>query len=234
MLTEEQVESFYRDGYIIARGLVDTDAVNRIIAAGRDKYGSQAGGAGWTAAIFEHQNPEKDAHVHELLRYPAIVNAVHQIFEQEPRVYYGMLAVVPANGGKGLPWHQDNQYDQVQGRALNCFIALSQITPEKANLWVAPKTHLLGTQPSKASDDYGAGHKQAAVEPANGMPLPTLEPGDVVIFDRNTYHRSLRNETDSDRYAYAAQYQADDARDVNGKKDPLKMRVSDLIARLAA
>lgn len=145
-----------------------------------------------------------------------------------------MLAVVPANGGKGLPWHQDNQYDQVQGRALNCFVALSEITPEKANLWVAPKTHLLGTQPSKASDDYGAGHKQAAAEPENGIPLPTLHPGDVVIFDRNTYHRSLKNETDTDRYAYAAQYQAADARDVNGKKDPLKMLVTDLEARLAA
>ena len=45
------------------------------------------------------------------------------------------------------------------------------------------------------------------------MPLPTMKTGDVAIFDRNTYHRSLKNDTDEPRFAYAAQFQSDNARD---------------------
>jgi hypothetical protein len=48
-----------------------------------------------------------------MLVEPNIIAAVEQLFEAPARVYYGMTAVVPANGGNGLPWHQDNQYSQI-------------------------------------------------------------------------------------------------------------------------
>lgn len=56
------------------------------------------------------------------------------------------------------------------------------------------------------------GHREAATAPTNGFPLAGMSKGDVCIFDYNTYHRSLQNETGEDRYAYAAQYMADYAR----------------------
>jgi len=56
-----------------------------------------------------------------------------------------------------------------------------------------------------------------------------MRPGDTCIFDRNTYHRSVRNDTDLDRYAYAAQYLAENTRLAEtGKKDPKRMQASDL------
>jgi ectoine hydroxylase-related dioxygenase (phytanoyl-CoA dioxygenase family) len=64
---------------------------------------------------------------------------VEQIFEAPARVYYGMLAIVPAHGGKGLEWHQDNMYDVVRDVLLNTFVALCDITTDKAILWVAPR-----------------------------------------------------------------------------------------------
>lgn len=119
--------------------------------------------------------------------------------------------------GAGLPWHQDNQYTQVLGGAINVFAALCDITPDKAILWVAPRSHRLGTQPSKATK----------------QPLPTMKAGDVCIFDRNTYRRSLKNETDQPRPAYAAQYQSDNARDAEtGMREsehiPNRLRAIDL------
>jgi hypothetical protein len=33
-------------------------------------------------------------------------------------------------------------YSHILGGALNCFVALDKITPDKATLWVAPKSHL--------------------------------------------------------------------------------------------
>ena len=231
MLTEEQIEEFYREGYTLARGLISVEAVNCVIAAVNERFSTHDGNE-WQAHIFDHANPDKDPDIHELLYYPALVNTVRQIFEAEPCVWYGMLAVVPANGGNGLPWHQDNQYTQIIGSALNCFIALSEITPEKANLWVAPRSHWFGTQPAKINETTAKGHREAVVEPENGICLPTLHPGDVCIFDRQTYHRSLQNTTDTHRYAYAAQYLSESARMAKtGKKDPLRMRAVELAAR---
>lgn len=87
--------------------------------------------------------------------------------------------MVSPNGGRGLPWHQDNQYQHVLDHALNTFIAVSDITTLQCTLWVAPRSHLRG---------------------------PDLKAGDACIFDRNTIHRSLTNQTAHVRVAYAAQY----------------------------
>ncbi len=225
-LTEEQIQHHYREGYVVATGLVPTESIDKVLA---EVPQSPAGGAAWTARTFDHANSHVDAGLHRLLVEPNVVGAARDIFESEPRVYYGMLAIVPAHGGNGLPWHQDNQYTHILGGALNVFIALCDITPDKAILWVAPQSHRLGVQPSKQNDSTAAGHREAVVEPENGMPLPTMRKGDVAIFDRCTYHRSLKNETGDDRYAYAAQYQADAARQAStGHKDPSRMRAIDL------
>ncbi len=204
-LTEEQLAFYYREGYIVVPGLVPVESV----IAAREAFVAPIQGDKWTPGIFDYDKPdEANIQQHRMLVEPNIINAVEQIFEAPARVFYGMTAVVPANGGSGLPWHQDNQYSQVLPAALNTFVALCNITPDKAILHVAPGTHKLGTQPSKEAGDGYGGHRTAVVEPENGMPLPGLKAGDVCIFDRNTYHRSLKNETNEHRYAYAAQYMA--------------------------
>lgn len=231
-LSDEQVKHYYREGYVVAPGLIPDAAIDDVLASADVSEADLRAGI-WHPVIFDHADPTKHGRVHRLLVEPSVQGAVEQIFEVPARVYYGMLAVVPAKGGNGLPWHQDNQYDQINGTALNVFIALCDITPDKAILWVAPKTHLLGTQPSKESEGVVQGHRQAVVEPENGMPLPTMKKGDVCIFDRNTMHRSLKNETDEDRYAYAAQFMAENARMAKtGEKDPSKMPITVLREQL--
>jgi len=226
MLTEEQIQHFYREGYLMVPGLVPQETVHAVLAAVPTDL---AMSDGWKPITFDHDNPTKDAALHQLLVEPNITTAVADIFAQPPRIYYGMLAVVPAHGGHGLPWHQDNQYTQILGGALNVFIALCDITPDKAILWVAPRSHLAGVQPWRDSDLYGAAHREAAIDPENGIPLPTMKAGDVGIFDRNTYHRSLSNMTSEHRYAYAAQYQAENARQAStGAKDPKRILVAEL------
>lgn len=221
-LSESQIEEFFREGYIVVENLIDPKKIDRIMEEAV-KVPVDARGI-WTPKSFEHDNPKKDAKLHQLLVDETLTAAVGQIFEAPVRVDYGMLAIVSANGGKGLPWHQDGMYGAIQGRALNSFIALCDITPDKAILWVASRTHLNGVQPS---DNVAHGHHEGR-EPANGRPLPTLKKGSVCMFDRNTMHHSKTNETGEHRYAYAAQYREEKARNPDGKKDPRKMLASEL------
>jgi ectoine hydroxylase-related dioxygenase (phytanoyl-CoA dioxygenase family) len=225
-LTDAQIDEFYREGYLLLPGLVPTAAAEAVLAAAPQGLGASGR---WEARIFDHDEPTKDAPIHDLLVERTVVEAVEALFGGPARVWYGMLAVVKAGGGHGLPWHQDNQYTHLLGPALNVFIALTPVSPERAGLWIAPRSHRFGRQPSVRNETTAPGYREAAVEPENGFPLPPMQPGDVCIFDRNTYHRSVQNLTDQDRYAYAAQYLAENTRLAEtGEKDPRRMLVSEL------
>jgi ectoine hydroxylase-related dioxygenase (phytanoyl-CoA dioxygenase family) len=225
-LTEEQIEEYYREGFLLVPGLVPKESVRAVL----DAMPAEIEHSGrWRAMVFDHLDPKKDSPIHRLLVEPAVVDAVQQIFAAPPRVFYGMLAIVPAHGGHGLPWHQDNQYTHLLGPALNVFIALGPISQENAGLWVAPQSHRQGRLPARVNDTTAPGHREALVEPENGIPLLPMEPGDVCIFDRQTLHGSLQNHTDRHRFAYAAQYLSENTREaLTGKKDPKRMLVTDL------
>src|SRR5437773_1566786 len=117
-LMEEQIEHYYREGYVLVPGLVPQASIQAVLNA----TPREVRGDGWQARVFAHTDPDKDAEIHRLLVEPSVVAAVESIFAASSRVFYGMLAVVPARGGTGLPWHQDNQYTHLLGGALNVFI----------------------------------------------------------------------------------------------------------------
>jgi len=143
-LGDEQLKQYFLDGYLVVSCLVAESSIDYVLAHADVSEEELAHGS-WHPVIFDFANPTENAHVHRLLVEPSIVAAVEQIFEVPARIYFGVLAVVPGRGGTGLPWHQDNQYDQIISAALNVFIALCDITADKANLWVAPKSRLAAT-----------------------------------------------------------------------------------------
>src|SRR3712207_1361055 len=100
-LSDEQIECYYRDGYLVVPGLVPEDEIDRALAA---FPGLPGNGKSWTPSILDHDNPDANPELHRLLVEPHVIGAVEQIFEAPARVHFGMLAVVPANGGKGLEW----------------------------------------------------------------------------------------------------------------------------------
>jgi hypothetical protein len=105
---------YARPGYIVCRNLVNSNTVDSVRLLGEQTFNEAVNGATspvmrWTPAVFNHEDPMVDAELHALLRDPSLVSAASQLLGGAPaRVYYGMLAVVPPNGGTGLPWHSDN------------------------------------------------------------------------------------------------------------------------------
>jgi hypothetical protein len=130
VLDEASIEEYYRQGYLVARELVPVSSIDAVVKEA-SKIPTVAGG-GWTPKIFSHDRSGEDAELHRLLVEPFVVKAVEQILESPARVYYGMVAIVPAMGGKGLAWHQDNMYDVVLGRATSQKIGASSLLSRMA------------------------------------------------------------------------------------------------------
>jgi len=78
--------------------------------------------------------------------------------------------------------HSDNMYTHLLGGALNIFIALEPIPPEKGVLWVSPRSHLKGIWPNKENETTAVGHREAVCPPsgADALRLGALQPGDAV------------------------------------------------------
>ena len=75
MLAQEQVEEYWREGYLVVRGLIPEATVGKVMeAAGR--YGDPVDGAGWSARVFDHKEPAKDMAVHQILRDPDLIATV--------------------------------------------------------------------------------------------------------------------------------------------------------------
>src|SRR5665213_2349937 len=117
VLNEEQIAEYYREGVFVAQGLVPSDEIDRVLEEAK-KIPPNANGS-WTPRCFDFEKPRQEFALHRLLAEQLVVGAVEQIFQAPARAYFGMLAIVPAKGGKGLAWHQDNMYDVILGKALN-------------------------------------------------------------------------------------------------------------------
>jgi hypothetical protein len=202
ILSPADLSHYHREGYVLVRGLLHADACTAWREAAL-RTCSPAAGANWSPVVFDHADPDRQRDIHGPLVDERVLATVEQLLGAQAMVWYGMAAVVPGGGGRGLPWHQDNQYTHILHHALNTFIALNDITPDMATLWVDPRSHLAGL---RSSHDRGDGHREADIVPANPLQLPALRAGDACIFNRYTLHRSLVNSTALHRVAYAAQY----------------------------
>jgi ectoine hydroxylase-related dioxygenase (phytanoyl-CoA dioxygenase family) len=230
-LSENDVAHYHREGYVLVRQLIPRALCDEVFQTAMDRQGGRFVMNDWTRLVFDHGDPDADPALHPLLIEQGLIAIVEQLLASPARVQAGMVAILPPGGGRGLHWHQENQYIHILHHALNSFIAVSDIAPEQGTLWIAPRSHLYGVLPSEEAADF-KGHRRALKEPENGVPMPHLSAGDACIFNRNTLHRSLTNNTDRPRVAYAAQYVHEDARvAATGLRDPRQMLVRELSER---
>jgi ectoine hydroxylase-related dioxygenase (phytanoyl-CoA dioxygenase family) len=201
-LTEEMVEDFYREGFFYAPGFITKETVDKINMENAEFANRQSSDGQWKSNGITNLDKSKDPFPETVnfLTSRRIVECFETILGDDVKLWMGMYAVVPPRG-EGLAWHQDNMYTHILGHMLNGFIALDTITQENAGLWLAPRSHRLGRQ---ANLNEPGKHRRAA-EPENGIPCKPMQPGDAVIFHRETLHHSKTNHTDKPRRAYAFQ-----------------------------
>src|SRR3546814_11659296 len=91
-LIEEQIEHYFRDGYVIVRELVSLEKLKPVQDKARSLVTADAN---YQPHIFDLEDPESnDPVVHSLFLDLAVIEAVEQIFDGPARAYYGFLALL--------------------------------------------------------------------------------------------------------------------------------------------
>lgn len=154
-VTTDFVSLYERDGFVVARELLATADVerilNRIVAIASGRVSSfpkenielepRPDTAGNPVARKINQCVEHDTVFMELARDSRILDLVESLIGPDIKLYGSQCFMKPP-GGVEKPYHQDSAYFTIEPRNLvTCWIALDDVTVENGCLWVIPGSH---------------------------------------------------------------------------------------------
>lgn len=232
ILSDEMVEFFNKNGYLIVRRLIDEEYVHKLSDALMEIVSGKAEGIrrrlpvnfpdGTKITKFDriwNTNPLFT----EFMHTSKVGVAAAQLMDTpEVRLFYDQFIYKEARVGGPVPCHQDLDYWRhiSTPNLVTAWMALTEVKPENGCMYVIPGSHKWGlidmvgynilkeNDPeyllSKAIDEQ----KRMSL---NRVPL-VLEPGDVSFHHALTVHCSYPNTSDMIRLGYIHHYLPADAR----------------------
>lgn len=220
LLADEEVKSFYEDGYVIVPGFFSKAEIDKLygIAIGDTVIHQHAvdlnDQAGKKTKLTLWFKPGDDVYS-LLLRSNRMVNSVAKLLDSDSPIchFHTKLMQKEPKVGGAWEWHQDygywykNQFlfpDQL----VSVMIALTEANKANGCLQVIKGSHKLGrVNHGFAGEQVGA--DMVMVEHA----LKTMEhvyveiqPGDALFFHSNLLHRSEANTSDKPRWSIISCY----------------------------
>ena len=200
-LTQDERQTFDRDGYLIIKGAPDSDTTNALLEVvdgltGQDKL-SDPGDVGIAQRTNTLNFIGMDPKFLDMVDYPTTLPKVWGVLGWNISLYHSHMAVsFPTQGtydpdGATFGWHQDSgrlnrdmETDPAPRISIKVAYFLTDVSePGRGNFWVIPGSHL----------------KKRIEMPASGMGQPEgatpvlVEPGTAVIFDRRMWHTATAN-----------------------------------------
>jgi len=228
MLTDEQIQRYHRDGYIVVPGVVDAQwlarlraATERIVAgaAGVDQhdavYDLEPGHSRATPMVRRIKNPERvDPVFAELARHTGIVACLQQLWGgRGVRFDISKLNMKSAGFGSPVEWHQDWAfYPHTNDDLAAVGVMLDDITPDNGAMQVVPGSHR-----GPVFDHHVDGHFCGAIDALTpGLQLDTARPclgpaGSITIHHVRAVHGSAPNRSGLPRRFLLLQYRCADA-----------------------
>lgn len=206
-LTQEQLDDFERDGFILVRNAFEPKEINRIVSwvnevqsypetPGKQMMYFEKSLLDGGKRILQRMENVYDHHegLQDLFDSAKVKGVVSELF-REPTVLFKDKINFKLPGGGGFDWHQDQQagwwvYAKIFITALIC---IDPVTPHNGPLEISAGHHkrgLIGKEWEPLNDDNMKEMKFESI---------LLSPGDMVFFDSFAPHGSGPNMTDQSR-----------------------------------
>ncbi|XP_066950959.1 phytanoyl-CoA dioxygenase, peroxisomal-like [Macrobrachium rosenbergii] len=224
-LTEDQLKTYERDGYIVLNLLTENevDELSKEYDAIFARHNKDDMEATWSGDWNKQREKTEVYSIHALQLYSAVFTRLllHEKILDACEDVIGTSNIVlhhtkahkkPPGTGSPFPMHQDYHYfPHKKDSMVAVFVSLDDARPENGGLCVYPGSHKLG--PQKDCSDNPLTHyvDQSRFSLENATPL-TLDKGQVLIFSYLLVHGSYNNTSRHDRRMYLMQmYSGDDA-----------------------
>ena len=215
-LTENEVEAYRREGYVIPRYCLAQDRVDALRAT-LDKLIADNPGVRPEKLVSAHIDGQNDEGVKgsrdflELARTPDIVDMVAQVIGDDVILWGCHVFCKPGGTGFETPWHQDGHYWPIRPLATcTVWIAIDKTDRENGCLKVIPRSHekqQLLEHLTEDRDDLVLSQRTAdeAFDRSTGVALE-LEPGQMSLHDVYMIHGADANRSPRRRAGVALRY----------------------------
>jgi len=206
MLSQEQIEQFHRDGFLVVRGMYNAEEM-KDICSWTDEVSGSPEVPGHYMMYFEASKQDGSRIISriedfvsfhegfsELITRRRMQQAVSDLFGESAILFKDKINF-KLPGGDGFKEHQDVQagWDDYGKLHITAMIAIDETNAENGSVEMIPGMHkqgLLGKMWAPLTDKDTS---NASYQPVH------CQPGDAVFFDSYAPHRSLPNTTDEAR-----------------------------------
>jgi len=225
MITAEQQQQYQRDGYFIARNLVEPAAIAEIKATILDFIDNpgeleQVLDPELVVRSGEGEHLSHRAKFRKLQRlgryrptvwnnyyaHPSVLSVIRSLLGDDLLVKYDSVFLKPAKTGGATPWHQDIALwrdDHVE--AANAWMAVDPASKENGCMQFLPASHHGGLIDHVLYEGGLHGElPRNLVANLEGVVDIALEPGDVVFWHSYMWHYSPPNTSDQGRIGMGA------------------------------
>jgi phytanoyl-CoA hydroxylase len=214
ILTDEQVATYIRDGYIVVPDII-TKKECMDIAEQIDKMVAQSNvnSKDVLSIIQPHHSNQviKKYCMHEKISkvLSQIVGAHIPFWNGSVKLFQSMLFIKPP-GFPGQAWHQDELYIPTRDRSLTAiWIPIEDVTIENGCLWVIPGSHQQGimypTRPHHNNDEYEYEDTCYNFDESRAVPVE-MKAGSALFFNGYLLHKSLKNRSNRHRKVLTNHY----------------------------
>ena len=230
-LNADQVDFFWRNGWLVVEDLLAPDAVARLgeradqIARGETDAAPERVQAEKVVREGQARAASRELEIRKLYwlagqddvlqnhaRHPAIVDVIADLLDSDDiKLYADQLFMKPAAIGAAQPWHQDSKsfIDIYPMDLVTAWAAIDDSTLENGCLEFVSGSHRWGLLSNEQMDEHRA---LIGSEPAY-MPDPApLRSGSVSFHHSLTWHASRANTSTARRRGYAVHYMRADSR----------------------
>jgi non-heme Fe2+,alpha-ketoglutarate-dependent halogenase len=147
----------------------------------------------------------------ELIRHPAILDAVAQVIGPDILAFHSTIWFKPAGSEGRVPWHQDGTYFGLAPyEHVTAWVALTPSTPDSGCVRVLPGSHRAGQRAHVDNKDprlmLSRGQTiKDPVDEAKAVPI-ILQPGQFSLHHTMVLHASAPNTADHDRIGIGISY----------------------------
>ena len=225
MLTEEQVDFYHTNGYIVVENVISAEDIaelrniteefvdkSREITEHTDVFDLEPGHTPEAPQLRRLKNPVVLHPIYDrMLRHDYILNSVAQLVGPNVRYDTSKLNMKSAGFGSPVEWHQDYAFASAvtNDDMLSVGVAMDDMTRDNGCLLFIPGSHKGPIYDHYQNDVFVGGITDPDFRPDNAVPIE-VKAGGITIHHTCTLHASAPNLSGQSRRLLLLQYSAAD------------------------
>ena len=224
-LTQEQIDDFWRDGYLKIGKLLSDDQIENL----RQEYDhtfelARAGQINFRNLAINHtddldeknsasqqmlqimQMCEINIHFRKLVYDNKLLDIIEDLMGPNIQLFHDQALYKPAYHGGPVFWHQDNAYWQcTPANLVSAWLTLDDVDEENGAMQFLPGSHLNPVNHEKANSTNALLDSRGAVDESRKV-IVDLPAGGITIHHCQTLHHTAPNTTNRQRRALAIHF----------------------------